>query len=123
MAHGIISGAPMVVGVCEPRNRKKMADYIFRVSRELLGRRDRRSVAFFRHEGRSRAALDTNQGPAQAINRHGLPAWAKARAAASLLKLLDTADLGDRTFSYGLPDHLRSAGRQGGEPRACQPPS
>ena len=109
MAHGIISGAPMVVGVCEPRKRKKMADYIFRVSRELLGdataealrfppRRTLPVLPWIRTKARLKRSIDTV-----------FPAWAKARAAASLLSLLDTADLGDRTFSYGLPDHLRSA--------------
>ena len=46
MAHGLIGGAPMVVGVFEPRKQKKMADYIFCVSRELLGDATAESLRF-----------------------------------------------------------------------------
>lgn len=109
MAHGLISSAPMVVGVCEPRERKKMADYIFRVSRELLG--DATAEALHFPPRGTFAVLPWRRTKAR-LNRsidRVFPARAKARAATSLLNLLDTADLGDRTFSYDLPDHVRSA--------------
>ena len=109
MAHGLISGAPMVVGVSEPRKQEKMADYIFCVSRELIGDATAESLRFppgglfpvlpwIRTKARLRRSLCGV-----------FPAWGKACAARSLVNLLDTADLGDRTFSYGLPDHVRSA--------------
>ena len=108
MAHRIIGSVPVVVGIRNARKREKMTHYIFRVSRELLGDTTAESLRFppggpvpllplLRAKARCRRAMRTV-----------FPSWARSRAAKSFLNLLEIADLGDRTFSYGLPDHVRS---------------
>ena len=109
MAHRIIGSVPVVVGIRDARKCERMTHYIFRVSRELLGDTTAESLRFPPGGPVPLLPLLRTKARLDRAMRRIFPAWGRSRAATSLLNLLDIADLGDRTFSYGLPDHVRSA--------------
>ena len=109
MAHRIIGSVPVVVGIRDSRKREKMTHFIFRVSRELLGDTTAESLRFPPGGMVPLLPLLRNKARCRRAMSRMFPWWGRSRAATSLLNLLDIADLGDRTFSYGLPDHVRSA--------------
>ena len=37
LAHSLVNSAPLIAGIDDPRGRKKLASYVFRVSRALIG--------------------------------------------------------------------------------------
>ena len=38
MAHSLVNSAPLIVGVTSPEDRRKLARYVYRISRGLIGR-------------------------------------------------------------------------------------
>ena len=108
MAHCILNSAPVVIGVTEPKSRHAFAQYAFRVSRELVGdaladqlrfppRRSFLLLPWLRTRGRI----------ARGIVRF-FPRLAKARERRSFLHILGLTDLGESSFTYNLPDSVRS---------------
>ncbi len=102
MANSLISSAPMVIGVTEPADRRKLAALAFRISRGLIGgdladafnfpEEERLAVRSFRLRNRiSRAILGL------------LPRVAGKRNLARFDELLNFANLGRIEHSYALP--------------------
>ena len=108
MAHCILNSAPIVIGVTEPRARHAFAQYAFRVSRELVGNALADQLRF--PPSRSFLLLPwlrTRTRIARMLKRF-LPRVGKASERKSFAHLLALADLGERRFTYDLPDRVRS---------------
>ncbi len=108
LAHCIVNSAPVVVGVRDPAKRQAAAQYIFRVSRELVGDARAESLRFpARHGMPLLPWLRTKVRFQRGMGRL-FPAWGKARSRRNFLHILDLADLGETRFSYHLPDEVQS---------------
>lgn len=108
MAHCILNSAPIVIGVTEPKARHAFAQYAFRVSRELVGDALADQLRF--PPSRSFLLLPWLRTRGRIVRGlvRFLPRLAKARERKSFLHILDLTDLGERRFTYHLPDRVRS---------------
>ena len=105
MANSIVNGAPVIVGVSEPAERRKMARVVTQTSRELIGdeladtfrfpTRRRKVIPWMRFKNRSRR-----------IVRKTLPGWAGRLDLARFKYLLDFASFDKLEHSYKLPTSL-----------------
>ena len=108
LAHCIVNSAPVVVGVRDPAQRSAAAQYIFRVSRELVGDATADTLRFpAKQKVPLLPWLRTKVRFQHAMGRL-FPAWGRARSRSNFLHVLDLADLGERRFSYDLPDDVKS---------------
>lgn len=108
MAHCILNSAPVVIGVTEPKARHAFARYAFRVSRELVGDALADQLRF--PPSRSFPLLPWLRARGRIVRGivRFFPRLAKARERKSFLHILDLTDLGERRFTYNLPDRVRS---------------
>ena len=105
MANSIVNSAPVIVGVSEPAERRRMARIVTQTARELIGdeladtfrfpTRRRKVIPWMRFKNRSRR-----------IVRRILPGLAGARDLARFKYLLDFASFDRLEHSYRLPTSL-----------------
>ena len=105
MANSIVNSAPVIVGVNEPAERRRMARVVTQTSRELIGdemadtflfpTRRRKVIPWMRFKNRSRRIL-----------RKTLPWWAGKHDLARFKYLLDFASFDKLEHSYRLPTAL-----------------
>jgi len=105
MANSIVNSAPVIIGVSEPTERRKMARLVTQASRELIGdeladtflfpTRRRRVLPWLRFKNRSRR-----------IVRQTLPWLARKQDLARFKYLLDFASFDNTEHSYKLPTSL-----------------
>ena len=106
MAHALINSAPLIVGLSEPEERRRMARYIFRISRALVGSElaDRLHYPPARSFGALpwyRLKRGYGRLVAKAFPRHGAHS-----DFAHFANLLAAAQYDDAGISYDLPDHV-----------------
>ena len=107
MAHALLNSAPLVVGIAESEKRRRMAKYVFSVSRALIGdnmadrlayppsRHSPLVLPWFRFQSRYSRLLDRVTPP-------GL----RNRNYANFQALLETSAYSDLGIGYALPDHV-----------------
>jgi len=105
MANSIVSSAPVIVGISEPAERRKMARLVTQASRELIGdeladtfrfpTRRRKVIPWMRFRNRRRRIL-----------RKILPRWAAKHDLARFKYLMDFASFDRLEHSYKLPTSL-----------------
>jgi len=105
MANSIVNSAPVIVGVSDPAERRRMARVVTQTSRELIGdemadtfrfpTRRRKVIPWMRFKNRSRR-----------IARKTLPGWAGKHDLARFRYLLDFASFDRLEHSYKLPTSL-----------------
>ena len=102
MANSIVNSAPLVIGINEPSERRKLARYVYRVSRELIGdsladafmfpEHKRHVLPFFRLRGRTKRLFGNL-----------LPWWRHKSDLERFQALMDFVNLGRLEHSYSLP--------------------
>ena len=102
MANSIVNSAPLVIGVTEPAARRKLATFVYRVCRELIGddlaesflfpSSKRRVIPFFRLQNRTKRLI-----------RKAIPSWRAKSDLARFNALVDFVNLGKLEHSYSLP--------------------
>ena len=102
MANSIVNSAPLVIGVTEPAARRKLATFVYRVCRELIGddlaesflfpSSKRRVIPFFRLQNRTKRLI-----------RKAIPPWRAKSDLARFNALVDFVNLGKLEHSYSLP--------------------
>ena len=102
MANSIVNSAPVIIGVSEPTERRKMARVVTQASRELIGeeladsfmfpKRRRKVIPMMRIQNRSRKVL-----------RKVLPGLAAKQDRARFDALMDFASFDAHRYSYRLP--------------------
>ena len=105
MANSIVNSAPVIVGVSEPAERRKMARVVTQASRELIGdeladtfrfsKRRRKVIPWMRFKNRSRRIL-----------RNTLPSSARKHDLARFKSLVAFASFEELEHSYKLPTAL-----------------
>ena len=105
MANSIVNSAPVIVGVSEPVQRRKMAKVVTQASRELIGdpladtflfpNQRRKVIPWMRFKNRSRPVV-----------RKILPRWSRKLDLARFTELMEFASLDKMEYSYKLPTSL-----------------
>ena len=105
MANSIVNSAPVIVGVSEPAERRKMARVVTQASRELIGdaladtfrfpTRRRKVIPWMRFKNRGRPII-----------RKILPRWANKMDLDRFTELMAFASLDKMEYSYKLPTSL-----------------
>ena len=108
MANALINAAPLVIGITEPAERRKLAKYVFSVSRALIGNQLADTLMYppgstfgvmtvFRLQERYKNLL-VRLSPQKAENSNH----------ARFTSLLEASMLSETGISYRLPDHVYS---------------
>lgn len=102
MANSIVNSSPLVIGITEPEERRKLATFVYRVCRELIGndladsflfpRGRRKVIPFFRAQQRTKRLI-----------RKVVPSWRTKSDLARFHALVDFVNLGKLEHSYSLP--------------------
>ncbi|MYA11988.1 MAG: DUF2236 domain-containing protein [Gemmatimonadetes bacterium] len=105
MANSIVNSAPLVVGINEVEERRKLSRYVYRVSRELIGdsladaflfpTHKRQVLPFFRMRGRTKRFLG-----------RAVPSLCQKQDLERFKGLIDFVNLGRLEHSYSLPTAL-----------------
>ena len=105
MANSIVNSAPVIVGINEPAERRRLARVVTQTSRELIGdeladtflfpKRRRKMIPWMRFKNRSRRILQKT-----------LPRWAGKHDLARFEYLVDFASFDKLEHSYRLPTSL-----------------
>lgn len=106
MANSLISSAPMVIGITEPAERRKLAGLAYRISRGLIGNELADSFRF-PEGGRLALPVFRARNRLDRIVFGGLPKLGRRRDLSRFKDLLEFADLGRMEHSYALPTALR----------------
>ena len=105
MANSIVNSAPVIIGVSEPSERRKMARVVTQASRELIG--DALADAFlFPAQRRKVIPWMRLKNRGRPIVRKILPRWSKARDLARFTELMEFASVDEIEYSYKLPTSL-----------------
>ena len=106
MAHSLVNSAPLIAGITDPEDRRRLAGYVYRVSRGLIGKKTADSLMY--PEVSSFGVVwwfKTQQRYAQILNRL-LPARRQDSNFARFTSLLDTSLFDEEGIRYALPDHV-----------------
>lgn len=105
MANSIVNSAPLVIGITDPAARRKLAVFVYRVSRDLIGnelsdsflfpRSKRRVVPFLRLQNRTKR-----------LAGKAIPSWRRKTDLERFNALIDFVNLGRLEHSYSLPTAL-----------------
>lgn len=108
MAHALINSAPLVVGIQDPKERQKLANYVFRISRAVIGpdmadklRYPKTPVIgvlpFFRFQAKYHNFLS-----------RWIPRLTNQNNFTQFTGLLDAATVQETDIHYNMPDHVYS---------------
>ena len=103
MANSIINSAPIVLGFTQPAERRGMAAYMYRVSRELIGDRLADELKYPRGRLKKELALLRLRNLGDRMLRRLAPPLAAYRSRSRFRNMLDVSNLGEHEHSYRLP--------------------
>ena len=108
MGNALVNSSPVVIGMAEPRERQKLADYVYRVSRALIGNELADQLNYPRQSTWGLLFyLRTKRRLGKRV-RSLFPRW-EARVKVDRFKaLVDNSRLRDPLISYRLPPKLYS---------------
>ena len=108
MAHALINSAPLIAGMTDPEDRRKLAKYVYKISRGLIGKEMADELKYPAYSSFGAVAWFKLQ------QRYGniLGKLMRARAGndndnyTRCTSFLEASAYDDRGISYGLPDHV-----------------
>jgi len=106
MANSIINSAPLLLGFEETDERRKMAAFIYQVSRELIGNDLADSFRFPKSRFVKRIPMLFLRNRAGKVVARLFPRLLANRSTERFNALLDASDLGELEHSYALPTTL-----------------
>ena len=110
MAHALVNSAPLIAGVTTSEDRRKLANYVYRISRGLIGRDIAKQLVY-----PSLSSLSSFGAVAwfKLQQRYGhilakLLPWRRAQDSnyTKFVSLLETSVFDDEGIRYSLPDHV-----------------
>lgn len=102
MANAIINSAPVVIGITEPRARRKLAKYAYRVSKGLIGE-DLAEQFNFPKVGPTTVPFIRLRNRIQRRVGRLVPRWRAKKNKERFMAMMDFVDLGATEISYKLP--------------------
>ena len=112
MANSIINSAPILLGFTETEERRKMAAFIYQVSRELIGNDLADSFRFPESRLVKQIPLLFIRNRAEKLVMKAFPRLLANRSIKRFNALLDASDLGETGHSYALPTTLHDEDSQ-----------
>ena len=108
LASSLVNSAPVVAGITEPADRRKLAKYIFLVSRAMIGTPMADSLKY--PPGRTFGVLPwfRMQRRYHHFVKERLPALSKESSFTAFNTLLDVSALQELDIGYTLPDHIHA---------------
>ena len=106
MANSLINSAPLVAGETDAQSRRKLARYIFTVSRAMIGSPLANDLMY--PKGQTFGVLHwfrMQRRYHRFMNKY-LPALSRESSFTAFSALLDVSALDDLAITYGLPDHV-----------------
>ena len=103
MAHSIVNSAPIVLGKTEPGPRRKMAAYIFQVSRELIGDELAGQLRYPASGVVRELPLLRLKNRLKRTGGRFIPGWRARASMARFSEMVRVSHLGQFEHSYSLP--------------------
>ena len=103
MANSIVNSAPVIIGVSEPAQRRKLARVVTQASRELIGDRLADELKFPHGRLKRELPLLRLRNFGDRLLRRVAPPLAAYRSRARFWNLLDVSNLGEHEHMYSLP--------------------
>ena len=105
MANALINSAPLMTGITDPEERRKFADYLYRVSRALIGDAMADALQFPRQRTTGLLLRARWQRRLMLLRERLAPGRVEQRRAHNFMALMGQAFFDDGGLSYRLPDH------------------
>ena len=104
MANSIVNSAPIVLGFAGHRERRDKAQFMYQVSRELIGDKLADDFRYPPDKLVGEVPLIRLRNVAGRIASRVVPGWRSRQAFAKFGDMLDVSDLGESQVSFALPD-------------------
>ena len=108
MANALINSAPLVIGITDPEERRKLAKYVFTVSRALIGNELADALMYPPGSGLGVLRVFRLQERYKNILARVAPRNAENSNHSRFTSLLEASMLAEAGISYRLPDHVYS---------------
>ena len=108
MAHALVNSAPVVIGIRKPRERQNLADYVYRVSRALIGDELADQINYPPQSTWGLLFYLRNKRRLAKRLRGLVPKWEAKAKVDRFTALVDNSQLRDPLISYRLPPKLHS---------------
>ena len=105
MANSIVNSAPLVIGITEVAARRKLANYAYQISRELIGGELADTFLFPKIRRRTVPVLRVQNRIKRLVGRV-VPRWRRSKDLERFTALIDFVNLGRLEHSYSLPTTL-----------------
>ena len=108
MANALVNSAPVVIGINKPRDRQNLADYVYRVSRALIGDELADQINYPPQSTWGLLFYLRNKRRLAKRLRSLMPRWEAKVKVDRFTALVDNSQLRDPLISYRLPPKLHS---------------
>lgn len=108
MANALVNSAPVVIGINKPRDRQNLANYVYRVSRALIGDELADQINYPPQSTRGLLFYLRNKRRLARRLRSLVPKWEAKAKVDRFTALVDNSQLRDPLISYRLPPKLHS---------------
>ena len=108
MAHSLINSAPLIAGVTSPQDRQKLAKYLYRLSRGLIGNSFAEQLMYPPYSSLWAVPWFRFQNRYSHILTKLFPAWFKTNDFARFTSLLEASTYDEEGICYELPSHIYS---------------
>ena len=108
MANSLISSSPLVIGIDDPEERRKLATYVFRVSRALIGNDLADQLVYPPSSTVGVLRLFRFQQQYRRILNRMIPGHAQSSNFSRFTSLLEASMFEEADISYRMPDHVHA---------------
>ena len=106
MAHSLVNSAPLIAGKTEPTDRQHLAQYVYRVSRGLIGKQQADELMYPSVSSLGAIWWFKMQQRYGNIIRKLIPGRHESSDYARFTALLETSTFDEDGIKYNLPDHV-----------------
>ncbi len=108
MAHALVNSAPLVVGINNPKERQRLAKYVFRISRAVLGQEMADKLRYPKTSSFGVLPIFKLQSRYHGFLARWLPWFTRQNGFTQFTSLLDASDVLETDIQYDMPDHVYS---------------
>ena len=106
MANCLVNSAPLVAGINQPEERRDLAEYVYKVSRALIGDKLADELCYPRYSSFAVLPWFRIQGHYNRLIQKHLPKLARRNNFTDFTSMLEVSEFSDLGISYRLPDHV-----------------
>lgn len=106
MANALINSAPIVAGITEPKARRNLANYIYRISRALIGTELADQLNFPNHNPFGVLAFFRFKNGLGSLLQRLFPSLEKRSRSGQFMQLLEVSLYNQNGIRYRMPGHL-----------------